>query len=125
MALTTLVSIFLGQSKVKMPLASDLCASGKDLKMKVNFYLLCSPDEILKTIIDHAGRKNWDYSLANVSQGESTLRLQYKSIRGENHGLTEEIGIKYMVTGNKFIIVESIQDTSGQSSASKGRQSQR
>ena len=79
------------------------------IQIKSQFFVLCSPDEILKQLLDDKTRRQWDENLrsATVNTQINNLTLVY-----ENQDLspfTEVITFKYMVHQNKFYIIEDIE----------------
>ena len=38
----------------------------EEFLLKLQFFVLCSPDEILKTLVDDKNRQLWDYGLIEI-----------------------------------------------------------
>lgn len=69
--------------------------------MRIQFYVLCTPDEVLKSLIDESERFQWDRGLTHASQEDGVMTLKYGD-------LEEKIKIIYLTFEKKFYIVEQI-----------------
>ena len=49
--------------------------------MKAQFYFLAGPDELLKVLLDHKNREQWDHGLTKALTDSATnqIQLTYKS----------------------------------------------
>mmetsp|Transcript_10021 Transcript_10021/g.16836 ORF Transcript_10021/g.16836 Transcript_10021/m.16836 type:complete len:515 (-) Transcript_10021:1034-2578(-) len=107
-----------GGSKVEsLPLAKDLVREEalSDLLTQASFAVQCSPDEILKTLLDVYLRQRWDYDLTSATQEQDqsesgSILVKYRAPHGQSEHLEERIRFKYMVDANRFIIVEEVED---------------
>ena len=82
----------------------------KNYKMKLSFFALCTPDEILKGLVDTKARAIWDYNSYNISHNQeaNTLRVSYKSQDPLLPDYFEEISFKYFIDGPRFVIIEYV-----------------
>jgi len=73
-----------GVSRIPQVSDLDFTPTYKDLKVKAHFQALCSPDEILKMLLDHNSRSAWDYSVEQASRAtdSNSLRVEYTKRRG-------------------------------------------
>ena len=42
----------------------------EEFLLKLQFFVLCSPDEILKTLVDDKNRQLWDYGLVEIQPAD-------------------------------------------------------
>lgn len=74
------------------------------LQVKAQLFLLCTPDEVLKLLLNQSSRTAWDFGVEHmqVDFARSVLSLKYVN------NYQEEISFKYMISENKFYILESV-----------------
>ena len=77
-------------------------------QMRAQFYFLAGPDELLKVLLDHKNREQWDHGLSKaiIDSATNQIQLTYKSTSNDHLDYNERIHIKYFVDGDRFYIVE-------------------
>lgn len=66
-------------------------------KLKANFFLLGTPDEVLKCLVDLKLRKLWDYNILSIAKHptNNSIKITYKSKDPSLPDYFEEISFKY------------------------------
>ena len=79
-------------------------------KLKANFFLLGTPDEVLKCLVDLKLRKMWDYNILNIAKHptNNSMKVTYKSKDASLPDYFEEISFSYFQNEQIFYIIESI-----------------
>jgi|APSaa5957512535_1039671.scaffolds.fasta_scaffold135178_1 hypothetical protein len=77
-------------------------------KIRCQTFLIASPDELLKFLLDPALRTQWDYNVKNSKYNDKKeLVVNYNSSNiASTAGLMEKTTFKYMVHDTKFYIIE-------------------
>lgn len=76
--------------------------------------MLCSPDEVLKALLDENGRANWDFGLRKVSfdADKSEITLSYHGGMGNGgtvrRDFVEKVQVSHLVFEHKFFIIEQV-----------------
>lgn len=85
--------------------------------LKAEFSLQCSPEEILRLLLDDKQRQLWDFRVkqASINRGTNELVVVYNRFLldddpAESPEYTETIQIKYMVDQGKFYIFEHVKN---------------
>jgi hypothetical protein len=84
----------------------------RDYGLKVQTFMLCSPDEVLKALLDESTRANWDFGLRRVSydEGQNEITLAYNGGMGSDgtvrRDFVERVQVSYLVFEQKFFIIE-------------------
>ena len=68
--------------------------------MKANFFVLCSPDEILKMLLDVSKKAQWDHGLTSAQMENNVMAVKYGPF-------SESLTFQFMVNRDKFYIIES------------------
>ena len=76
--------------------------------LKAQFFLIGSPDELLKLILDESSRHHWDFELlsAKLNSEENKTTLTYYG--PNNSKYAETVEFSYMLFEQKFYIVEQV-----------------
>lgn len=98
--------------KAEALLAATKTGFVRDYGLKVQTFMLCSPDEVLKALLDESTRANWDFGLRRVSYDESLneITLAYSGGMGSDgtvkRDFVERVQVSYLVFEQKFFIIE-------------------
>ena len=83
----------------------------KVYQLKAVMYILCSPEEVLKLLLDPITRSEWDFNLDTCSvNSQNQLKVTYKPTEGYPNDYTEIITFKYLVFNEKFYIIEHVEN---------------
>ena len=80
-------------------------------QIMLKFYIIGSPDELVRTLQNHQVRKIWDQDVykAESNEANNVLKVSYNAADVAYPGFMEEIKISYMVHNGKFHIIEQIE----------------
>ena len=80
--------------------------------VKIQFFMLCSPDEVLKALLDEKMRAQWDFGLQTISVDSQTNKIMLSYDGGleadgsQREPLREKVQISHLVFEQKFYIIE-------------------
>lgn len=129
MVLVAVMGLLIFQSLIKVLTSkSSLTEASKldvdnpfisNYQLKVQFCLQCTPDEILKLLLNDKKRFLWDHGLqtAKISNNSTELQLSYPQSlqdQSEPSEYTENIQFKYMISDEKFYIIENVTNHKGE-----------
>jgi len=75
--------------------------------LKVQFFVICSYDEILKTLQDTQNRQNWDYHSTSVTTQMAKNLSVFTYKPSETSQFSEEVSQRFMRLDTKFYIIEN------------------
>lgn len=100
------------ENKAQLALLQSKKLSG--FNVKIQFFMLCSPDEVLKALLDEKMRSQWDFGLNTISVDNATNKIMLSYDGGmradgsQREPLQEKVQISHLVFEQKFFIIEQI-----------------
>lgn len=80
--------------------------------LKLQFFVICSPDEVLKALLDEKMRAQWDFGLKTIAVDTQTNKINLSYDGGVSAdgsqlaSLQEQVQISHLVHEQKFYIIE-------------------
>ena len=80
--------------------------------LKAQFFILGSPDELLKLVLNESMRSLWDFELISAALNADENKTVLTYYGPGNKRFTETVEFSYMVHEQKFYIVEQVNSSS-------------